>query len=146
MSAFDTQVGGTHYKHKRVQPIQLAYAVFGGDTCCCKIAKYLTREKDGWEEQTEKANHIFLLLKEIPVTDLNFTHELSTSQEIVLKTFIEQEPLEIQQALLAVFALIFSLVNPATIKYKDRLSISTHTTKILEKRKELEECQSNTPN
>lgn len=94
MSAFDTQVDGNHYKDKAVQPVQLAYAVFGGDTCACKIAKYLTREKDDWGKQIDKAQHVYKMFLEMK--DSSPVKELDLAQQILLLQFVQQEPEGVQ--------------------------------------------------
>ncbi len=103
MSAFNTQVNGTHYKDKAIQPIQLAYAVFGGDTCACKIAKYLTREKDDWITQIEKAEHVFQMFREIPSTCNPIANQPDYAQVLLLQLFIAQEPEPIHEDLVAIF-------------------------------------------
>lgn len=104
MAAFDTQVDGNHYKNKRIQPIQLAYLCFGGDTIACKIAKYLTREKDDWAKQCEKAKHCFLLSLEVPDSSVPFSGRFSPQENVILEIFVEQEPEPVREALLEIFA------------------------------------------
>lgn len=62
MSAFDTQVGGSHYKDLGVEPLKLTllnkgYEAFSG-ACYCKINKYTSRIKDDEVEQLKKARHV----------------------------------------------------------------------------------------
>ena len=62
LSAFDTQVGGDHYKQMGIQPLELTlrnlgYAAFVG-ACYTKINKYMTRKKDGEVKQLKKARHV----------------------------------------------------------------------------------------
>lgn len=62
MSAFDTQVGGTHYKDLGVEPLKLTllnkgYEAFSG-ACYCKINKYTSRIKDDEVQQLKKARHV----------------------------------------------------------------------------------------
>lgn len=64
-SAFNKQVDGDHYLNLPVQPVPLAYGVFGGDSMACKIAKYLSREKDSWEKQIKKAEDAFDMFLEM---------------------------------------------------------------------------------
>jgi len=61
-SAFETQVGGDHYKALGVQPLELTlqnlgYEAFKG-ACYTKINKYTTRKKDNEVEQLKKARHV----------------------------------------------------------------------------------------
>ncbi len=61
-SAFDSQVGGTHYKELGVQPMDLTYANLGYEAfvgaCYTKINKYMIRKKDDEVEQLKKARHV----------------------------------------------------------------------------------------
>ncbi|AFE86195.1 hypothetical protein [Salinivibrio phage CW02] len=63
MSALKEQVAGSHYKKLSYQPVQLTYEL-GGSPLFCKVAKYLTREKDSVTQQLEKARHCVRLEKE----------------------------------------------------------------------------------
>ncbi len=56
MSALDKQVGGSHYKKGKIQPIELAY-MLGQTPAFCKVAKYATRIKDDPVQQLNKALH-----------------------------------------------------------------------------------------
>ncbi len=56
MSALDKQVGGSHYKKGKIQPIKLAY-MLGQTPAFCKVAKYATRIKDDPIQQLNKALH-----------------------------------------------------------------------------------------
>jgi len=56
------QEGGSHYKDKGVQPLELTltnlgYEAFVG-ACYTKINKYTTRKKDDEVEQLKKARHV----------------------------------------------------------------------------------------
>ena len=62
MSAFDNQVGGSHYKELGVEPLKLTllnkgYEAFAG-ACYCKIAKYTSRIKEDEIQQLRKARHV----------------------------------------------------------------------------------------
>ena len=46
MTAWDKQVGGSHYTSMKIQPLQLTYMVANGDSCFCKVAKYIARTKN----------------------------------------------------------------------------------------------------
>ena len=61
-SPWNTQVGGSHYTEKAMQPLQLTlvnkgYNAFSG-ACYTKINKYTTRAKDNEVEQLKKARHV----------------------------------------------------------------------------------------
>ena len=61
-SPWNTQVGGSHYTEKAMQPLQLTlvnkgYEAFSG-ACYTKINKYTTRAKDNEVEQLKKARHV----------------------------------------------------------------------------------------
>ena len=62
LSAFDQQVGGSHYKQLGIQPMELTlrnlgYEAFVG-ACYTKINKYMVRKKDDEVEQLKKARHV----------------------------------------------------------------------------------------
>lgn len=107
MSPFDKQQGGTHYKDVAIQPIQLGYAVFGGDSCAVKVAKYLTREKDGWGIQIDKAEHILEMFAEVhmhsPIDQLTY------AQELVLKQFVDQSPEPVREPLMEILTYMVGL-------------------------------------
>ena len=65
MSAFDTQVGGGHYKDLAIQPMQYSMAN-KLDACQHTIIKYVTRfrEKGGLAD-LEKAKHVIEMLIEL---------------------------------------------------------------------------------
>ena len=61
-AAMQQQVGGTHYKELRVQPLELTlknmgFLAFEG-ACYTKINKYMIRNKDNKVEQLKKAQHV----------------------------------------------------------------------------------------
>lgn len=64
MSALDYQVGGGHYKDRRIQPVQYWKAnLMGG--CESSIVKYLTRWQDkGGLEDVRKARHFLQFILE----------------------------------------------------------------------------------
>lgn len=65
MSAFETQVGGDHYKKLAIQPTQYAMAN-GLDACQFSVVKYVTRHKDkGGKKDLEKAMHFLQMLIEL---------------------------------------------------------------------------------
>lgn len=61
-TAFDGQVGGTHYTDLAMQPLELAYVNLGYKAFCgacfVKVNKYTTRKKDNEVVQLKKARHI----------------------------------------------------------------------------------------
>lgn len=64
-SALDKQVGGTHYKKYKIQPIEYAHAN-GLGFAEGKAIKYLTRWKDkGGVEDLRKAVHVIEILIEL---------------------------------------------------------------------------------
>jgi len=64
MNSLNRQVAGTHYLNITYQPVQLTFDVNG--TCTfCKVAKYISREKDDMVEQINKAIHCVELEKDL---------------------------------------------------------------------------------
>jgi hypothetical protein len=64
MKAYDTQVGGGHYKSLKIQPIQYSMAN-KLDACQHTAIKYITRHEDkGGRKDLYKALHVTLLLIE----------------------------------------------------------------------------------
>lgn len=62
VSAFDTQVGGSHYNELGIQPLERTlrnkgYEAFVG-ACYTKIDKYTSRKKENEVEQLKKARHV----------------------------------------------------------------------------------------
>jgi hypothetical protein len=61
-TAFESQVGGTHYTSLAIQPLQLTLANMGYEAfkgaCYTKINKYMIRAKDNEVQQLQKASHI----------------------------------------------------------------------------------------
>jgi hypothetical protein len=59
--ATGSQVGGGHYKHLGIQPLELTYQNFGyygvRSAVYTKVNKYLTRDKASHVEDLEKAKH-----------------------------------------------------------------------------------------
>ena len=65
MSAFDTQVGGSHYKNMTIQPVEFIERNNLG-FCVGNIIKYVCRYKDkNGIEDLKKARHYIDLLIEI---------------------------------------------------------------------------------
>jgi Protein of unknwon function (DUF3310) len=65
MSALDNQVGGGHYKNRKIQPVEFIHAN-GLDFCEGNVVKYVTRWKDkGQLADLEKAKHYIELLIEL---------------------------------------------------------------------------------
>ena len=62
IKAYDTQVGGSHYKKLTIQPMQYSMAN-GLDACQHTIVKYVTRHEDkAGKKDLYKAIHTTLLL------------------------------------------------------------------------------------
>ncbi len=57
MEAAKEQVGGNHYAKLEYQPFEFAMDV-GGTPAMCKVAKYLTRDKDDRLVNLRKAYHV----------------------------------------------------------------------------------------
>lgn len=64
MKATDNQVDGTHYNKLKIQPLMLAYQL-NASPCFCKLAKYISRDKDNKLVQLEKAKHVIELEREL---------------------------------------------------------------------------------
>ena len=63
-SALEVQIDGQHYKNQKIQPIELAYKL-GGTPAFCKLAKYLTREKNDKKVNLQKACHCICLEEDL---------------------------------------------------------------------------------
>ena len=64
MSAFDTQVGGSHYKDMAIQPMEFSMAN-SMDACQHTIIKYVSRFRDkGGVQDLVKAKHVIDMLIE----------------------------------------------------------------------------------
>lgn len=74
MGVFDKQVGGDHYSRLKIQPLQLAYLVADGDSCFCKVAKYLSRDKDDRQEDVQKAIDVLIKASELRKSGVEVTH------------------------------------------------------------------------
>lgn len=72
MTAWDKQVGGDHYTKMKLQPLQLAYMVAGGDSCFCKVAKYIGREKS--TDDLQKAIDVIEKAKDLRKSGVEVTH------------------------------------------------------------------------
>ena len=58
------QVDGNHYTNMKMQPVELAYKLYG-TPCFCKLAKYLTRDKGDKLTNLKKALHCVQLEKDL---------------------------------------------------------------------------------
>jgi hypothetical protein len=56
MSGLGNQIDGQHYTAMKMQPVELAYRLYG-TPCFCKLAKYLTRDKGDKLVNLNKAKH-----------------------------------------------------------------------------------------
>jgi len=64
MSSLDTQIGGSHYKKLKIQPMEYSMAN-GLDPCQHTVIKYITRFRDkGGIADLEKAKHTIDMLIE----------------------------------------------------------------------------------
>lgn len=69
MSAFDTQVGGGHYKELAIQPMQYSMAN-KLDACQHTIIKYVTRfRQKGGLADLQKARHVIDMLIELEMVN-----------------------------------------------------------------------------
>lgn len=61
------QVGGSHYKKQKLQPLEAAYQRYGYEgvkaSIHVKVDKYLTRDKGNESEDIDKAIHCLQLLR-----------------------------------------------------------------------------------
>ena len=106
-SALDVQIDGQHYKNQKIQPIELAYKL-GGTPAFCKLAKYLTREKNDKKINLQKAYHCICLEE-----DLRFWASYHYEYEMIDHAIIEDNEqliidfsngvYEVQQALFEMF-------------------------------------------
>lgn len=106
-SALEIQIDGQHYKNQKIQPIELAYKL-GGTPAFCKLAKYLTREKNDKKINLQKAYHCICLEQ-----DLEFWAGYHYEYEMVDKQIINDNEtliiafsdgvVEIEQALSEMF-------------------------------------------
>lgn len=64
MSALDVQVGGAHYKDRKIQPIEYIHAN-GLGYCEGAIVKYITRwrDKNGLEDLNKIKHYVDLLIE-----------------------------------------------------------------------------------
>jgi len=72
MTAWDKQVGGSHYTSMKIQPLQLAYMVANGDSCFCKVAKYIARTKN--TDDLQKAIDVIEKAKTLRKQGVEVTH------------------------------------------------------------------------
>ena len=106
-SALEVQIDGQHYKNQKIQPIELAYKL-GGTPAFCKLAKYLTREKNDKKVNLQKAYHCICLEE-----DLKFWANYHYEYEMIDHAIIEDNEqliidfsngvYEIQQALFEMY-------------------------------------------
>lgn len=106
-SALNVQIDGTHYKNQKIQPIELAYMI-GGTPAFCKLAKYLTREKNDKKINLQKAYHCISLEEELLEYTVFYTDNndiefvgLSEHRDILIDNFSDN--LFIRNALVAMY-------------------------------------------
>lgn len=106
-SALETQCDGNHYKTMKLQPIELAYKL-GGTPAFCKLAKYLTREKNDKKINLQKAYHCICLEQELESwAGYHYEYEMVDKQIITdnetLIIAFSNGVVEIEQALSEMF-------------------------------------------
>jgi hypothetical protein len=69
---WDKQVGGHHYTDMKLQPLMLTYMVAEGDSCFCKVAKYIARAK--CYDDLQKAVDVIEKAKELRKAGIEVTH------------------------------------------------------------------------
>lgn len=69
---WEKQVGGKHYTDMKIQPLQLAYMVANGDSCFCKVAKYISRTKN--TDDFRKAVDVLEKAKSLRKSGVEVTH------------------------------------------------------------------------
>ncbi len=84
------QVDGNHYTRMKIQPVELAYRLYG-TPCFCKLSKYLTRDKGDKLTNLKKALHCIQLEKDLFKYADNYLDRLDgfVSYEEVQKLLIE---------------------------------------------------------
>lgn len=106
-SALNVQIDGTHYKNQKIQPIELAY-ILGGTPAFCKLAKYLTREKNDKKVNLQKAYHCVCLEEDLQQwAQYHYKYEqidkqIITDNETLIIEF-SNGSVEIEQALSEMF-------------------------------------------
>ena len=96
--ALDVQVGGSHYKDMRIQPIEFAM-MNGLNACQALTLRYLTRGKGGTSkviEEREKAIHCIQLEIDFIKADLALPREERIALRRTLIAKLEREILEIE--------------------------------------------------
>ena len=106
-SALDVQIDGQHYKNQKIQPIELAYKL-GGTPAFCKLAKYLTREKNDKKINLQKAYHCICLEEDLKRwAEYHYEYEMIDDQIITNNETLIIEfsngIVEIEQALSEMF-------------------------------------------
>lgn len=89
------QVDGNHYTNMKMQPVELAYKLYG-TPCFCKLAKYLTRDKGDKLTNLKKALHCIQLEKDLTQYAIAYLDKLdgliSTGRAIdIIKQFTEED-------------------------------------------------------
>ncbi len=89
------QVDGNHYTNMKMQPVELAYKLYG-TPCFCKLAKYLTRDKGDKLTNLKKALHCIQLEKDLTQYAIAYLDKLdgliSTGRAIdIIKQFTDED-------------------------------------------------------
>jgi hypothetical protein len=94
MSGLGTQQDGTHYTTMKLQPVQLAYMLYG-TPCFCKLAKYLTRNKGDKLINLNKAKHCVQLEVDLIDYAYKYTDNLdlvsADNATVLIHTFTDNE-------------------------------------------------------
>lgn len=94
MNVLDTQVGGSHYKNMRFQPIELI-SLLGLDFCQGNVVKYVARHhKKGGREDLDKAKHYCRMAMEMEsrssLTEMTVLQVTLASKSFVLSNRLSQ--------------------------------------------------------
>lgn len=94
MSGLGNQIDGQHYTAMKMQPIELAYKLYG-TPCFCKLAKYLTRDKGDKLVNLNKAKHCVQLEVDLKEYAFQYTDHLDLvsvdSGTALIQTFTDNK-------------------------------------------------------
>ncbi len=94
MSGLGFQCDGTHYTAMKMQPVELAYKLYG-TPCFCKLAKYLTRDKGDKLVNLNKAKHCVQLEVDLKEYAFQYTDLLDLvsvdSGTALIQTFTDNQ-------------------------------------------------------
>jgi hypothetical protein len=89
MSGLGTQCDGNHYTSMKMQPVELAYRLYG-TPCFCKLAKYLTRDKGDKLINLQKARHCITLEQDLSKYAMAYFDHLDFQSTTEAKRVIEE--------------------------------------------------------